>query len=357
MKRRKTKKTTEATGESSLIQHRGSKQGNASKLVCEDPLVPADSDAGMTAPKLPPAPSDPATAWPGEENAATQRPDPEDHPLASAFPLMADEDLDLLAEDIRAHGLQEPGTLYEGKILDGRCRTRACRRAGVPMRYRDLAPGVDPVAFVVSRNFLRREIHDKGQRAAIALALEGQYADEARERQLAGKGPDGSGGRGRRKAANLEEFVPRGSDKSAPQFPRTRQRIAALVGVSDRYVAMAKVIKRFKPELYEAVRLGKAKLAAAFREVKQSQTGHHSNQRPETPDGSPETDGVEIMKQESWLDEIDHRIEELRVSFHRAGSLVPQAQKQLRETLRTFCSRVSKLIDKAASQSRTEVTL
>jgi hypothetical protein len=55
------------------------------------------------------------------------------HPLADIFPLLEGQDL------------HEPIVLFEGKILDGRNRYRACGAAGI-----------EPVAYVISLNLRRR---------------------------------------------------------------------------------------------------------------------------------------------------------------------------------------------------------
>jgi hypothetical protein len=48
------------------------------------------------------------------------------HPIAELFPCMSAADLAAFTADICAHGVREPIWLYEGKILEGRHRYRAC---------------------------------------------------------------------------------------------------------------------------------------------------------------------------------------------------------------------------------------
>ena len=51
----------------------------------------------------------------------------EPHPLAALFPPIPEEELAELGRDIALHGQVEPIVLYQGKILDGVNRYRACR--------------------------------------------------------------------------------------------------------------------------------------------------------------------------------------------------------------------------------------
>src|SRR5262245_13824199 len=58
------------------------------------------------------------------------RPALEIHPFAEAFPLLKDinpEGWEAFVADIKARGVQEPITLYEDKVIDGRNRYLACR--------------------------------------------------------------------------------------------------------------------------------------------------------------------------------------------------------------------------------------
>ena len=54
----------------------------------------------------------------------------EPHPFAEVFPTLDGEAFDALVKDIDARDQQEPIWVYEGKILDGRNRYRACQILG-----------------------------------------------------------------------------------------------------------------------------------------------------------------------------------------------------------------------------------
>jgi N6-adenosine-specific RNA methylase IME4 len=92
------------------------------------------------------------------------------HPLANIFPLLEGADFDALVEDIKARGLRQAVTLFQGLILDGRNRARACEAAEVDCRYETLPDDIDPIGFVISLNVPRRHLTD-GQRAYVAAKL------------------------------------------------------------------------------------------------------------------------------------------------------------------------------------------
>jgi len=71
--------------------------------------------------------------------------------------------------------------MYEGKILDGRNRFKACQEVGVELITREYT-GSNPVGFVLSLNKERRNL-TKGQLAAIAV----EALPFLRQRQGSGK--------------------------------------------------------------------------------------------------------------------------------------------------------------------------
>lgn len=87
-------------------------------------------------------------------------------PAADVFPMMADDELKELAEDIKANGVREPvvTALVAGDIMlvDGRNRRAACKIAGLTPPMRQLN-GEDPTAYVLSANIHRRHMN-RGQR-------------------------------------------------------------------------------------------------------------------------------------------------------------------------------------------------
>ena len=91
------------------------------------------------------------------------------HPISEIFPAMEGAEFDALVEDIKAHGLQQKLVMYQGKILDGRNRWRACEALGIKPKWVDYE-GDDPLGHVLSLNLHRRHL-DASQRAMVAARM------------------------------------------------------------------------------------------------------------------------------------------------------------------------------------------
>lgn len=109
------------------------------------------------------------------------------HEVSSYLPLLEGEEFDGLVEDIKQFGQIEPAILYEGKILDGRNRYRACKQLGIELKIREWKPsemtGMTPLQFVISENIVRRHLNI-AQRSEIGLLLLKEEEKLAKERQI-----------------------------------------------------------------------------------------------------------------------------------------------------------------------------
>lgn len=170
------------------------------------------------------------------------------HPACTVFPQLSDAELRELAEDIAVNGLRNAIVLLKGKILDGRNRYLACDIAGVTPRFVEFE-GDDPIGWVVSQNLVRRHL-TASQKAVVALDLLPLLEKEAKERQRRSHEYRGNG-RLAQKCANRN-----GNGKAA-------ETAARIVGVSSRYVELAKEVKKKAPNLVQEVREGKLTIHVA----------------------------------------------------------------------------------------------
>lgn len=157
------------------------------------------------------------------------------HPLAETFPPFSDSEFESLVKDIGANGQREPITLFEGKILDGVHRFKACQQLNREPRVRNYT-GTDPLGFSVSENLKRRHLNES-QRALIAA-------------QIANK----NGGR----ESNRTQLATV-SNKGA----------ATMLNVSEHSVDRAKQVLKDAPKKeVQAIQSGKKTVNAVVREIK-----------------------------------------------------------------------------------------
>jgi ParB/Sulfiredoxin domain len=110
------------------------------------------------------------------------------HPAADVFPMMTDDELAKLGEDIKANGLRCPIVRYREKdgnafLLDGRNRLEAIERAGLTYRScmdSEVYSG-DPVSLIIGLNIHRRHL-TKEQQADLIVAA--HKAGENKPRQV-----------------------------------------------------------------------------------------------------------------------------------------------------------------------------
>jgi hypothetical protein len=159
----------------------------------------------------------------------------EAHELALVFPPMTEPEFAAFKEDIRDHGQHEPITLYEGKILDGLHRYRACQELGREPRVVRFEGNPRAAAqLVLGRNFHRRHL-TTSQRAMVA--------------------------------AEMCKLRPRGNTGNSPYL--TAAQASTLMGVGEDLVKDAKrLLSHGDEELLRSVRDGVKTISAAVQEKK-----------------------------------------------------------------------------------------
>lgn len=91
------------------------------------------------------------------------------HPLADLNPMMDGDAYERLIEDIKAHGQREPIVMYQGEVLDGRNRMKACLDAGVIPKAREFNPAIEGSAeqFIASMNNRRQMTNDEKKNVVL----------------------------------------------------------------------------------------------------------------------------------------------------------------------------------------------
>jgi hypothetical protein len=122
------------------------------------------------------------------------------HPATDVFPMMSDEELAALGEDIKANGLKHPITFCwvefgtpgaHRVLLDGRNRLEAIERAKIvsKVRWEPWNYNGDPVAYVISANIRRRHLTKQQQADLIVAAIKaGEKPPQVEEVFKGGRG-------------------------------------------------------------------------------------------------------------------------------------------------------------------------
>jgi len=176
------------------------------------------------------------------------------HPIASLFPDMSPSEFDELVDSVGWLGVQEPILTYQGKILDGRHRAKACEKLKMDCPKKEYT-GPDDVAsllrVVAGFNLNRRHL-SASQRAVIATEMLPQFEAEARVRQQ----------EGRLQGAKVMKGEAPVSENAQASRRATAEAGKAL-GVSASTVEKAKRLRESAPELIESIKRGGLTVNAA----------------------------------------------------------------------------------------------
>jgi hypothetical protein len=188
------------------------------------------------------------------------------HEVSSYLPLLEGEDFDALVEDIKQFGQIESAILYEGKILDGRNRYRACKQLDIALKTREWKPseatGMTPLQFVISENIMRRHLNT-AQRSEIGLLLLEEEEKLAEKRSKAG--------------IKIEEQIQTGKLPVGSKVGESREIVGKKVRVSAKTISRAKKIKKIAEEDkeiaedWEKAKKGEIGLTTIYKKVQEKE--------------------------------------------------------------------------------------
>lgn len=185
------------------------------------------------------------------------------HEIADIFPLIHGKEFVDMKADIAANGVHESIVMYEGQILDGRNRFRACQETGVQPEFVEYTES-DPVGYVISLNLHRRHL-DSDQKAACGIDTLPLYEKQAKKRQA-------KNALNNQPQSQNAEIIPE-SEKG-----ESRDKVAEHFGTNPRYVSDLKKIKAEDPEAFEEIKSGKKKLVHVKREKKEQKREQQRNE-------------------------------------------------------------------------------
>ena len=180
------------------------------------------------------------------------------------FPEASEEDFNRLLEDIRNNGFDQsqPVIVYDGGILDGWNRYRACQAIGISPAIKTFDGDQAAAMRLVMRTNKRRNLN-KGQWATIAIEAEDvlkALADDAEQNRKLKISESRSNETGKKiSPSNQEEH-------------KTAHKAAELFNTNRTYINQAAKVKENAPEAFEKVKAGKMTLQDAMKEVARKPT-------------------------------------------------------------------------------------
>jgi N6-adenosine-specific RNA methylase IME4 len=212
------------------------------------------------------------------------------HPIASIFPIMDGEEFDGLVSDIREHGLREPITLFEGKVLDGRNRYLACEKIGLEPKTKTFTGTfLEAIEYVWSLNRARR--HLNSSQAAIANAKREKMFQayqvvredaEKRQQEAGARGKEGGRGKKKTPTQQIAEGFPSRTERE------TRTVRAKTSGTNRTYIDLADKLLAEHPDVAEQVEKGKKTLTQVQREMREEKREQRRQENQEKATACPD---------------------------------------------------------------------
>ena len=160
----------------------------------------------------------------------------EPHPLAEMLPMMNDAEYASLKADMAVNGQVDKAKSYQGKLLDGRNRAKACEELGLKLDVEPFKGTYEQAFNYVLSKANHRHLSDSQKACVAATFLDTYEADRA-------------GGK-------------------ISTTGKSRDHASMLFGVNERYVQDAKLLRKAAPKSFRDVFEGRTKIAVAARDVR-----------------------------------------------------------------------------------------
>jgi len=202
------------------------------------------------------------------------------HKLCHLYPPLSQSNYEELKEDIKVHGQKVKCLIWNGQIIDGAHRYRACRELNIPTDFTDVShvPEEDLPAMVNSLNSVRRHLSADQKTMAKELAIANFGPRLGRRALLAAEAHD------------AEEALRKGrtSNKGTRCHKTPARVLEEEYGISRGSFERAKYLLKYAPSEARHVHEGKQKLSATYNRVKAQITAvgrpmpiTHNGQSPE----------------------------------------------------------------------------
>lgn len=165
------------------------------------------------------------------------------HEIGKLLPAPTKDEFQSLIQSIADKGQIEAGYVYEGKILDGFSRYRACQAAGIVFEY-DTFKGTrhEATEFVYTKNLERRHL-TTSQKACVAVQVKDQMKMTPSE---AAKSRD---------QCKLKHLP--------PHERKTSEKVASMFGISSKLLNEATTVRNKNKKLFEKCLNGEMKVSRA----------------------------------------------------------------------------------------------
>ena len=195
------------------------------------------------------------------------------HPLAELVPEMTQQQYERHKADIQANGQHESIKLFQGMIIDGRHRFRACNDLGLIPQFEEWT-GKDAKQYVISMNVSRRHLSDN-HRALAAAAM--TTSSRGRNKHTATAAPS------QKEAAELFDISPDSIQRAKKVLADADPAIIEMVRKNELPISMAAQVAKFpKKDQLKALRSKKVKARAVADEDKAKKSAEVRKKRIKT---------------------------------------------------------------------------